>query len=210
MALPATREPAAVPPARGSRVEPPALIDFAAERRRRRAFRARYRRGTRFAGFAAVGATGFAVNLGAVWALTGAGSVHYLASAVVATQLSTAWNYAFTDRLVFADRVGTGSRTSRFARFYAMNNAALLARWPLMVAMTSMLGLHYLASTLLSLAALTVARYAGSYWLIWNRQPEHARATRGFEEFAIEEEEGTVVPLRHSRDHLGRLSDRAA
>ena len=55
----------------------------------------------RFVGFAVVGASGLVVNQVALWFLTSKVGVYYLLSAVVATQISTIWNFALVERFVF-------------------------------------------------------------------------------------------------------------
>jgi putative flippase GtrA len=122
---------------------------------------------SRLGAFAAVGVTGIAVNLGAVWALTELFGLHYLLSAILATQLSTGWNFWLSDALVFSGRTDSLSSRSRIARFYGMNNAAFAVRGPLIVALTAGLGVHYLASTLASLVLLSGARFALSSTWIW-------------------------------------------
>ena len=57
----------------------------------------------RFVGFAVVGASGLVVNQMALWFLTSKLGVYYLLSAVLATQISTIWNFALVERFVFND-----------------------------------------------------------------------------------------------------------
>ena len=60
---------------------------------------------------------------------------------------------------VFAGREHERSRGRRAAMFFAMNNAALALRVPLLFVLTSGLGMNYLVSNVLSLVALTVIRF---------------------------------------------------
>ena len=48
-----------------------------------------------------------------------------------------------------------------------MNNIALLARIPIMFALTSVAGIHYLMSNILSLLTLMVLRYFTADRFIW-------------------------------------------
>ena len=57
----------------------------------------------------------------------------YVVSAVIATQGSTAWNFFFTERWVFAGRDHRRGRGTRLAMFFLMNNVALALRGPLLV-----------------------------------------------------------------------------
>jgi dolichol-phosphate mannosyltransferase len=66
------------------------------------------------------------------------------------------------------------TRISRLALYAVMNNLALALRSPLLILLTTGLGLHYLASNILSLAVLTVIRYCVADVWIWARDPrEH-------------------------------------
>ena len=106
----------------------------------------------RFARFLAVGASGFAVNNAAMALLVELSAVHYLAAAVAATAITTIWNFLLTELWVFGDRNRNGERLSRFAAYVGVSVLGLAARSPLLFALTSVLGLHYLASNALSIA----------------------------------------------------------
>jgi putative flippase GtrA len=116
--------------------------------------------------FAAVGITGLVVNQLALWAGTDGLGVHYVFSAILATQLSTAWNFALSEWWVFkAERAG---RWKRLFWFAVMNNAWLAARVPFLFVLTEWTGLHYLLSNFIALAASTVARFAIADTWIWS------------------------------------------
>ncbi len=120
--------------------------------------------------FGTVGMTGLAINLILVALFTEIVGIYYLASAVLATQGSTLWNYVLTNRWVYADRVSQRRSLSKIGLFYSMNNAALLLRGPLIFIFTSMFAVNYLVSTALSLVILMFLRFALSDSLIWNGQ----------------------------------------
>jgi dolichol-phosphate mannosyltransferase len=123
----------------------------------------------RLARFGAVGASGLVVNTVLLAALTELAGMHYVVSAILATQGSTLWNFSLTELWVFPDRHDRRSRVSRLVLFLAMNNAALALRSPILVVLTSELGVYYLASNLISLVALTLIRYGLSDRWIWAR-----------------------------------------
>src|SRR5213080_945578 len=125
----------------------------------------------RFARFGVVGLTGLLVNTLALVALTEGVGFYYLLSAVVASQLSTLWNFFLTDLWVFRGRPKGRTRVARLALFAVMNNLALLLRSPILVLLTSAIGVNYLVSNLLSLALLTVLRYSVADVWIWARDP---------------------------------------
>jgi len=121
----------------------------------------------RFARFGAVGASGLIVNTVLLATLTDVFGLFYVVSAVLATQGSTLWNFCLTERWVFADREHKRGKSTRMAMFFLMNNAALAVRGPLLVLLTSGLGIHYVLSNLISLLGLTLLRFAVADTWIW-------------------------------------------
>ena len=128
--------------------------------------------------FGLVGAAGLVVNMVALAALTEIAGLYYLLAAVLATQLSTACNYALTDGWVFRDRAGRHGPLQRVLIFFAINNAALALRIPLLYALTSGLGVYYLASNLITLVLLFSVRYALADRWLWAGQ-ESSSTTKG-------------------------------
>ena len=120
----------------------------------------------RFLRFLVVGASGLVVNNGVMALLTDVGDIHYLLSAVLATQCSTLWNFVFSEIWVFRDR-NRKSRTGRIIRYFGMNNAALLLRGPLLTLFTTVFGIHYLISNLATLFLMAVIRFLLSDRWIW-------------------------------------------
>jgi dolichol-phosphate mannosyltransferase len=119
--------------------------------------------------FLLVGISGLVVNTLVLALATERFGLHYLMSALLATQASTLWNFALTERWVFADRQRQRGWVMRLAIFLLMNNLALTLRGPMLYLFTSLIGIHYLMSNLISLAALTVVRYTIADNLIWGR-----------------------------------------
>lgn len=117
--------------------------------------------------FAAVGASGFIVNTILLALFTELATLHYLLSAVLATQGSSLWNFAGTETWVFHERSQQrGHLGRRLASYMALNNAALLIRGPLLVGLVA-LGMHYLWANAVSLGLLLIARFLISDRLIW-------------------------------------------
>jgi dolichol-phosphate mannosyltransferase len=119
----------------------------------------------RFVGFALVGASGLAVNQIALWALTEKVGIYYLLSAILATQVSTVWNFALVERWVFVG--GTEGRLRRFGLFALMNNLWLLLRTPFLFLLTDVVGINYLLSNMLVLGAMTLVRFGIADRVIW-------------------------------------------
>jgi dolichol-phosphate mannosyltransferase len=134
----------------------------------------------RFARFGIVGASGLVVNTLLLAILTDVVGLFYVVSAVIATQGSTLWNFCFTELWVFGDREHRRSRGTRMALFFLMNNAALAVRGPLLVLLTSGLGIHYVISNVLSLVGLTLVRFALADTWIWAKAPRREVEPRPF------------------------------
>ncbi len=122
-----------------------------------------------FVKFAVVGATGLIVNSLALVIATDWLGIYYLVSAALASVASTIWNFGFTEYWVFNHRQQNEGLAGRFGLFFIMNNAALALRGPVIFALTSGLGVHYLASNWISLILMMVVRYAVADGLIWGK-----------------------------------------
>jgi len=126
-----------------------------------------------------VGASGLAVNQVLLWAWVTGLRGQYLLGAVVATQGSTLWNFVLLERWVF--RGAKARRPAvRLASFFAVNNATLLLRVPLLALLTSVLHVYYLTSNAITLVLLFVVRFLLSDQLIWKerRLPTTASVVR--------------------------------
>jgi dolichol-phosphate mannosyltransferase len=121
----------------------------------------------RFTQFGLVGLSGLLVNslLLAFWTETV--GIYYLASLLLATQGSSLWNFFLSEFWVFTKTTDDGQRVNRGAMFLLMNNAALLARGPIVFGLTSFLGVNYLISNVVSMVALLLLRFAVADSLIW-------------------------------------------
>jgi dolichol-phosphate mannosyltransferase len=113
----------------------------------------------RLIAFGLVGASGMVVNTAALWMFAGhLFSSHYLLAAILATEVSTTWNFIFTELLVFSGPK-PGSLLSRGIKFYLMNNAALLLRLPLLALLVGPLGIHLLVANIITLVLLFLFRF---------------------------------------------------
>jgi putative flippase GtrA len=123
----------------------------------------------RFGRFGAVGATGLVVNTLALVVLVDVLALWLVAAAVLATQVSTLWNFLLTDRWVFPPGARKMSTLRRAGAFLAMNNAALLLRIPLLYLLVTALGVHHAIANVASLLALTLIRFGAADTYIWAR-----------------------------------------
>lgn len=111
--------------------------------------------------FGVVGLTGLAVNTALMWLLAdGRLGLNYLVAAIIATQGSSTWNFALTDSLVYrGPKRYTPAR--RWLAVLGLNNAVLVARIPLLAALVTGLGMHYLAANLITLSLGFLVRFSG-------------------------------------------------
>jgi len=122
-----------------------------------------------FLRFLAVGFSGLLVNSLALAVFTEFAAVHYLVSAIIATQVSTLWNFGLTETWVFGKRDTDRPFLQRLFSFLLINNLLLLLRGPIITIMVAQLGVHYLIANLISLFAMTLLRYFVADQLIWNK-----------------------------------------
>src|SRR6185436_11843555 len=122
-----------------------------------------------FLRFLAVGFSGLLVNSLALAVFTEFAAVHYLVSAIIATQVSTLWNFGLTETWVFGKRDTDRPFLQRLVSFLLINNLLLILRGPIITIMVAQLGVHYLIANLISLFAMTLLRYFVADQLIWNK-----------------------------------------
>jgi dolichol-phosphate mannosyltransferase len=132
-------------------------------------FRLRLAGNQSFLRFLAVGFSGLLVNSVALAIFTEFAAIHYLYSAILATQVSTLWNFSLTEMWVFGKRETERPFLQRLVGFLLVNNLLLLLRGPIMTLMVTQWGVHYLIANLVSLFAMTVLRYLVADHLIWNK-----------------------------------------
>ncbi|MCL4561052.1 MAG: glycosyltransferase [Chloroflexi bacterium] len=127
-------------------------------------------RGLHFIEFAIVGASGILVNTFALAFATEVLKIYYLISVALATVISSTWNFFLTEGWVFSFGKVRSGRWKRFVLFFVMNNLALLVRGPIIYVLTSLAGMYYLISNLISLGIMTVLRYLLADTWIWSRK----------------------------------------
>jgi dolichol-phosphate mannosyltransferase len=128
-----------------------------------------------FIRFLAVGASELVVNTVVLAAFTELTGLHFLLSAVIATQASTLWNFVLTEKWVFGKRTTEHSFSQRLAHYLVMNNLLLALRGPFLSLLVTQLGIHYLISNLLSLFAITLLRYFAADSWIWSKKRSSER-----------------------------------
>jgi dolichol-phosphate mannosyltransferase len=122
----------------------------------------------RFIGFALVGLSGILINSLALAFATETLHVYYMVSVALATVASTLWNFSLTEMWVYGTGGQGKGRVKRLGLFFVMNTIALSLRSPLIYVMTTVFGIYYLLSNLISLAALTILRFVLADNMIWS------------------------------------------
>ncbi len=113
----------------------------------------------RLIAFGAVGATGIGVNTAALWFFSEyVVHPHYLIAAVLATEVSTSWNFMLTEKFVFRGPK-PGTRLGRGVRFFLLNHLALLPRLPLLALLVGVFSANLLVANVLTLALLFLVRF---------------------------------------------------
>jgi len=125
--------------------------------------------------FLAVGFSGIFVNTLLLFLFTDLFNIHYLVSAILATEGSTAWNFAWTEAWVFRDRPQDGYFWARAAGFFVINNVLLLLRGPLLAVGVEWLGMHYLLANLVAITVMTLLRFAVADRLLWRSNGSQAK-----------------------------------
>jgi glycosyltransferase involved in cell wall biosynthesis len=123
--------------------------------------------GNKATAFAVVGATGLVVNSAAFALLTAEAHLQYLVAALVATQISSSWNFVLLERWAFATANPARSLASRAATFFAINNVLLGGRGPMLVLFVSVLAFDPLAANILTIVLLFVLRFGAASSWIW-------------------------------------------
>lgn len=116
--------------------------------------------------FLLVGLLGIGVNQFLLWVIVELAGIHYLLAAILASQGSTAFNFAGVESWVFHGAWKPGI-VRRFLAFDVLNSFSLLLRLPILFVLTSGLHLHYLLSNLLAIGVLTAVRFVVADAVIW-------------------------------------------
>src|SRR5438477_9508200 len=113
----------------------------------------------RLARFGLVGLTGLAVNEGLLVLLTEKAHFYYLASAIISTQVSILWNFALTERWVYAGRTCRFDWKSRLGAFCLVCTTAQVMTTPILYLLVDLVGSPYLVANLFAIGASTLVRF---------------------------------------------------
>ena len=125
----------------------------------------------RLARFGLIGLTGLVVNEALLALLTERAHLYYLASAVIATQASILWNFALTERWVFARRSCRLDWKARLAAFCLVATTAQVLTTPVLYVLVDTVGMPYLIGNLIAIGASTLVRFTVADRVIWKGRP---------------------------------------
>jgi dolichol-phosphate mannosyltransferase len=124
---------------------------------------------TRFARFAAVGASGVVVNNVVLYFLVEKAGWIPVVAAVVATEVAIISNFTLNDRWTFADMRGRRTWFGRAAHYNVVVLGGLLISVSTLFALTAWLHIHYLIANLVGIAAGMVWNYTVNLHITWRK-----------------------------------------
>lgn len=127
--------------------------------------------------FAAVGASGIAVNTLVMWALLTYAGLDYLPAALVSTNVAIVWNFGLLQAFVFRSR--GGSLAGRLVRFWLLSVALLPVQLGLLAILVEAAGMNALTANVIVLSIVFTLRYLASRTLVFRHRPATSRGTPG-------------------------------
>ena len=118
--------------------------------------------------FLLVGLSGIVVNQLIFTSFVHGADVEYTLAAFAATQVSSSWNFFWSERWVFDTAGGQRSAMSRFGAFMVMNNITLLARIPALWMLVDLFHVPAFWANLATLGGLFAARFFVARNMIWS------------------------------------------
>lgn len=114
----------------------------------------------RFIKFGIVGTSGIAVNMGMLYVLTDLGGVPYFLASIVAIELAIMSNFSINHLWTWRDRSEHGTVWGKLVRYHIGAGATgFLGNYLILVALTELVGLHYLVSNLIGIGVGTMFNY---------------------------------------------------
>ena len=125
----------------------------------------------RLARFGLIGLSGLVVNEALLALFTEKAGFYYLASAVISTQASILWNFALTERWIYARRNCRLDWKSRLGAFCLVCTTAQVMTIPLLYLLVDTIALPYLLANLFAIGASTLLRFTVAESVIWKSRP---------------------------------------
>lgn len=110
--------------------------------------------------FGIVGASGVVVNMGCLYVLKEFAGIPYFVASVIAIELSILSNFTINLLWTWRDRSEEGTLWTKLVRYHVGAGAtAFLGNYLILVALTELVGMHYMVSNLIGIAVGTLANY---------------------------------------------------
>jgi dolichol-phosphate mannosyltransferase len=110
--------------------------------------------------FGIVGGSGVAVNVGCLYLFTEFAGIPYFVASVIAIELSILSNFTMNLLWTWRDRSEEGTLWTKIARYHIGAGAtALLGNYLILIALTELVGMHYMISNLIGIAVGTFSNY---------------------------------------------------
>jgi len=121
--------------------------------------------------FGIVGISGIFVNMGLLWLLTRYGGIYYLASSIIAIEVSIINNFFWNDRWTFGSDPDHRRRSTpeRFALFHVVSVGGAAINWLILFVLTEFGDIYYLLSNLAGILAGFVWNYLVNRNITWRR-----------------------------------------
>ncbi|MBF8296804.1 MAG: Dolichyl-phosphate beta-D-mannosyltransferase [Bacteroidetes bacterium] len=114
----------------------------------------------RFLKFGVVGASGVVVNMGGLYLFKEFAGIPYFIASLFAIELSILSNFTVNLLWTWRDRAGEGTLWTKILRYHIGAGAtAFLGNYLVLIALTELLGLHYMVSNLIGIAVGTLSNY---------------------------------------------------
>jgi dolichol-phosphate mannosyltransferase len=114
----------------------------------------------RFLKFGVVGASGVAVNMGGLYVFKEFAGIPYFIASLIAIELSILSNFTVNHLWTWRDRSGEGRVWTKLVRYHVgAGVTAFLGNYLVLIALTELLGMHYMISNLIGIAVGTLANY---------------------------------------------------
>ena len=136
--------------------------------------------------FAIVGVAGIAVNAVALFFFTEVLGIHYVVSAVLASQVSTLHNFVLSELGVFRGHDSPRHLLLRYLAFNVLNILTLFVRVPVLVLLTEGANIHYLVSNVLAIGLTFGIRYlVADNWIWAGRDARDQLAVDGWYQYDV-------------------------
>ncbi len=130
-----------------------------------------------FSRFLLVGLSGVVVNMGTLWFLTEAAGLYYMASSLVAVEVSIVTNFLLNNHWTFRARSQGVFRLSALGRYNLVCAGGIVGSTTILYLLTVYGGIHYLAANLAAITVTALWNFAANTAWTW-RQGSLPNASR--------------------------------